>query len=506
MNGQRKKRCERENPPRGPGRGKAPGRRRIIPLSWLLFSLLFVLQNALLGNFPASIKKILSNPVLEKAKVGIHVYSLSKEKEIYKKNSRLPLIPASNVKLITGGAALCLLGDEYRFQTILGYGGRVSEGVLKGDLIVIGRGDPNLSGRFHDEDVLAVPKLFAEKVHAAGIRSVEGKILLDDSFFDREFIHPSWPRKELHKWYCAEISALSFNDNCLDLIIRKGSKPGQPVQVEIVPPTNYVQVENRCTTTESNRHIIILDRIYGTNRIRINGSFRMRGNPFEGTVTIHHPSLYFGEVFKEVLERRGIPVSGGLEMADRPLKTTEMGHLFTASSPLVETIEVALKRSQNFYSEQILKTMGREIEGEGSFEKGVSAAGRFLAMAGIERGTYTLKDGSGLSRENRFTAEQITKILRYMYSSAHRSRFLSSLPLSGTDGTLKDRMKSSPLKGKVRAKTGSLSGVSCLSGYLLNAEKELLCFSLLFNDYKAYNYQVKRIQDRVCEVLFHGEE
>ena len=213
--------------------------------------------------------------------------------------------------------ALELLGPGYRFRTTVAWTGTLrSDGVLQGDLVLIGRGDPSISGRFHRGMATAVMNEWADAVEAAGIRQVWGDIIADDSFFDRQHTHPDWPRSQLAAWYCAPISALSFNDNCILVIVRPGEKQGKPATVQTAPPTPFVRVFNRCRTTRprSGLNRVLVNRLPGKNDIYVSGGIPRGSPPASFWITVHEPALYTATVFREVLAARGVKVSGQVRL------------------------------------------------------------------------------------------------------------------------------------------------------------------------------------------------
>lgn len=429
---------------------------------------------------------------------------------IYRHDADTPLIPASNAKLWTTAAALDLLGEEYEFTTRLVGRGRLEGGDWVGDLKVIGGGDPSIGGRFHDGDPTAVLKGWGKHLAARGARRVTGDIIIDDTFFDREYSLPSWPRDDPAKAYLAPMAGLSFNENCVELLI---APAGGGVRVTSVPETDYITVRNTCTLTAVEKdQLIRVHRVPGGNRFNVSGRVWKGSGGYKSSFAVHDPALYFGTVLREVLQREGIRVEGRVrrEAAAGPKGSEaippgglgeEWVDLDLHRSPLLQSVETANRRSQNFHAEQILKTLGRVKGGEGSFASGSRVVEGFLAKIGLQKGSYDVADGSGLSRENRISARGIVTILRHMAHGRHGEAYLSSLAISGDpDGTLRRRLRSEKTKGKVRAKTGSLRGVSCLSGIVATPLGELVAFSILMNG-TAQSGAARQAQDRFCTVL-----
>ena len=437
--------------------------------------------------------------------VGISIFSISEDKYLYGFNSDDSFVVASNMKLFTTATALVYLGAGFEYKTQIFYRGDIStDGKLDGDIIVKGSGDPNISGRFFDGNVTAVPAYWAGKIKEHGIQVVNGDIIADDSIFDREFVHSNWPKDQLTKWYCAPVSGLSFNDNCVDVRVKPGSNPGGLISVQIEPETSYVKIVNKCKTTSlKSKHYYSLYRKPFTNQISLKGFLWSKAKPGREWMTIHNPPLYLATVFKEILEKKNINVTGEarvineLDMNDRD----RFHKLVATTSSLRQSITVTNKRSQGFYAEQILKTLGAVVNNEGTFSGGLEVIADFITKLGISADHYHLDDGSGLSKKNKLTPEMFTRLLRYMYKHKYAGIFLKSLPISGTDGTLKKRLRQEPYKSRIRAKTGYVNGTSTLSGYVKTLDGEVIAFSILVNKIKGGAWQAKRLQDVICRTL-----
>ena len=449
------------------------------------------------------------NAILDKHKlfgsvVGINIFSISKNKTLYKHNSGETFVVASNVKLFTTAAALEYLGPDFEYITKINYHGDISEGKLDGDIIIKGSGDPNISGRFYCGNITAVPALWADAVKEMGIKTIVGDIIADDSIFDREFICDSWPEDQLSEWYCAPISGLSFNDNCIDIIIKPSRKPGAYAQIHKEPETSYVTLNNNCkTSSNKSKDSYSYSRRPQTNLIDINGYIWIKSQPQREWVTITNPPLYTATVFKEILEHKNIIVAGDARViGETDMELNHEHHpIIETSSSLKQAIEVTNKRSQGFYAEQVLKTMGAYIKKEGSFIAGISVIEDLITKMGFSEDQYNIADGSGLSKKNKLTPDIIISLLRFMYGHKHSDIFLGSLSVSGIDGTLKKRLTKVPYKSRIRAKTGYVKGASTLSGYAQTLHDEVIAFSILVNKIKGSISQTKSLQDAICRVL-----
>ncbi len=475
----------------------------------LLLSFIICLENACSTPQNKTLKKeidaILHQHKPEGSDVGISIFSVSKGKPLYEFNPDKPFIVASNMKLLTTATALVYLGAGFEYKTEILYRGKVSgDGELNGDIIIKGSGDPNISGRFFDGNVTAVPTYWADSIREHGIRVINGDIIADDSIFDREFVHSNWPKDQLTKWYCAPVSGLSFNDNCVDIKVKPNIKPGGLMSVQIKPETSYVTIINKCkTTTLKSKQNYSLYRVPFTNKINLKGFLLSKSKSRREWMTIHNPPLYLATVFKEILENKNIRIMGKARVINE--SDVDVGNrlhkLVATTSSLRQSITVANKRSQGFYAEQILKTLGATINNKGTFSGGLEVVADFLTKLGIPEDRYHLDDGSGLSKKNKLTPDAITTLLNYMYNHKHAGIFLKTLPISGTDGTLKKRLKDKPYKSRVRAKTGYVNGVRTLSGYVKTLNEEVIAFSILVNKIKGSTWQAKQLQDVICRFL-----
>lgn len=451
------------------------------------------------------LQTLLQHTDLKNASIGLSVVSAEGNELIFSHQPDKILRVASNMKLLTTSAALLFLGKDFMYKTwIYTTGNLLPNRELSGDVIIIGSGDPNISGRFYDGNITAVPEIWADRIEGIGIKAVNGDIIADDTIFDREYVNPTWPANQLSNWYCAQISGLAFNDNCIDITISPGIKEGQLVKSTTNPKTDYVNIINKCITTKNrNKHSYSLYRKKGTNNIYLTGNFWIGANRQLEWVTIDNPPLYLANIFKEILERRNITVKGGVRFVNKQdmedIKNAK--ELLCTVSSIEQTIEITNKRSQNFYAEQILKTLGTTTKKKGSFRSGLKIIKKLIRMLGHNPDEYEIADGSGLSRKNKLTANLLTDLLCFMYKHEYNDIFINSLPVSGLSGTLRKRLKEAPFKSRVKAKTGYIAGTSAISGYVETIDGYLLAFSILVNDFKVSNRNIKKIQDSICKVL-----
>ena len=465
-----------------------------------------------------AIDAVLDDDTFSNAHWGALVVDLTTGGVLYRRNEGKSFTPASNTKLYTTAAALDQLGPDYRYRTVLYADGNVVGGVLRGNLIVRGAGDPAIGGRFTDGDRTATFRAWADSLRARGITRVEGDLIGDDDLFDDTPLGYGWSWDDETYWYAAEVGALSFNDNNVDVAI-DGRGVGEPGRVSWEPAgTDYIRVVNRTLTVPASERIDEgYARARGTNTLVLSSRVPA-GRTDHESLTITNPTRFFVHVLREVLLAEGVLVEG------RPVDVDDLSirpdyaapglrrvASYTAP-PLSEIVDVINKRSQNLYAEQVLRTLGAErpvlddddLEA-GSAAMGVAAAHRTFAAAGVDTSRLQLVDGSGLSRLNFVTPAMTMALLRHMWThpdAGVRAAFLASLPVGGVDGTLEYRFRDGPARGRVQAKTGTLSNGSALSGYVEAADGTPLAFVLMVNHYTGARSRVaKAAEDRVVALL-----
>ena len=433
--------------------------------------------------------------------LSVHVVELASGEEIYSYNADQPRIIASNTKLLTTAAAFDTVGPGFFFETNVLWRGERGDGGLRGDVAVLGGGDPNISGRPYGGDPLVVFRQWAQEFKRLGVHRIEGDLFLVTGLFEPPLVHPDWPRDQLHRLYEAPVAALSFSDNCVLVRIWPGNAVGEPARVEMIPDLGVLRVENTATTVDSSRrHKVIVDRRNGSDLLQISGSMYRRASPVESWVTVPDPVSYFGVALKTAFEEEGVELLGGLRPTMR-LPSGQWRWVTGYRSDLMTTSEVINKRSQNFFAESLLKALGARLCGAGSWEAGRQVVQEFLVRVGIQQGEYQLADGSGMSRGNRFTARQLTTVLKYMFEHEKGREFLLTLPYSGEEGLRwEDRLADEPYRGNIFAKTGSLLGVSTLSGYAKGRSGKTYAFSILCNRTTG-NWGAARAQDRILREL-----
>ena len=444
------------------------------------------------------------------ARLGVHVLELESGEAVYTYNATILRILASNTKLITSAAALDRLGPGYFFETEVLVRGELSDGLLTGDLAIVGGGDPNLSGRQYQGDAFGPFREWASALKSVGIQRVDGDLHLVHGLFDDQLVHVDWPRDQLTRWYEAPVAALAFNDNCVLVKVRPGARSGAAAQVEIVPPLELFQLESSASTTGSRRRAgLRIDRKETLSEewvLTVAGRIHRRTESYDKWVAVADPVRFFGAALRAAFVEEGIEITGRvLPSPDLARASAVWRRVTTHRTDLLTVLEVVNKRSQNFYAESVLKLLGALTCDRGSWPDGIRAASELLAEAGIDEGTYHLADGSGMSRENRFSPEQLTRLLRHMFFHRWGAQYVRTLPYSGErDLRWSRRLSDGPYRGNVMAKTGYLSGVSTLSGYAKARSGKVYAFSILMNGIRA-EWRAKAAQDRIVRaVIDHG--
>lgn len=455
-----------------------------------------------LQEFSEQMDDIFNDPNFSNANWGVVIQSLETGEYFYKRNEDKLFVPASNMKLFTSAAGLLLLGEDYKFSTNILYEGKIDGSILEGNLVVQGRGDPTISGRFYNDNITQVFSDWADSLLALGIDEISGDIIGDDNLFDDLGLGQGWSWDYESYWYAAQSGAISLNDNCIDVII-KHNKKNDSLEVSFYPESKYAAIKNnlRLVPADSNSSVNFY-RERNTNLITLYGTFSRATDSLKVYVTVNNPTQYAMVVLKKILMGKGIYVHGLGTDIDEYSKTIEIENLeslFTHySKPMTDIVRVINKGSHNFYAEQLLKTIGLEIEGLGTVENGVTAAKNIFKEIGLNPDNIVMADGSGLSHHNLVSPRQIISLLRYMYNSKSFIPFYNSLPISGVDGTLGNRMKNTRAQNNVRAKTGYIRSARSLSGYTKTGDNEVIAFSMIANNFNVPVKLAENIQDLVC--------
>ena len=455
---------------------------------------------------PSSLKDALEQaalrPPTKKDGVSIAVADLETGETVFEKNPGTPETIASVTKMISTAAALHYLGPSYKFRTTFWRRGEIKDGNLLGSLLVVGGGDPNISGRFYDDDVFAIFDKWAAGLRQAGIIRVTGDLVLNASCFDEEYRHPDWPPERDSHWYQAPVSALSYNDNVVVVSVGRGALPGAPANVTIDPDTDVVQALTRARTVgKAGKIRVAVSRPSGSEVVTVSGTVPNRYFRWATPLSIDDPPKFFGAALKSRLKAAGIELTGSV--VERPMPADNAWILVaTTESDIIPTLAIANKRSQSFYAEQIFKTLAYEKSGRGTWGSALSLAGQFLEGLGLDAKRFELRDGSGLSSGNRTSAADLVSFLRAMNQHPQGPVWRSTLAVSGDpEGSLRHRLNDSRLRGLVAGKTGTLNGVSTLAGYAQAGSGRTYAFAILLNGPRVTESRGHAYQDRLLRVL-----
>ncbi|MDI6767703.1 MAG: D-alanyl-D-alanine carboxypeptidase/D-alanyl-D-alanine-endopeptidase [Bacteroidota bacterium] len=451
-------------------------------------------------NTPKSLKtqidNILKDSLLDQCFFGIKIISLDDGRVLYELNSNKLFHPASNMKLLTTATAINTLKHGYQFKTKLFTDGKVVDSVLRENLYIIGSGDPLLET--NDLDSLSL------LLNIQGIKKIRGDIAGDVSRFDSIYWGKGWMWDDEPESYSAFITPLTVNGNSIKIFVSPGKNIGDPPSIKTEPVTSFTKLFNfGITSNDTLIPLCQVTRQRGTNNIIINGRLSPADEIKEFKLSIWKPELYFLSLLKERLKLSGIIVDRDITLDSIRHWRKESIFLAEVSHPIDSVLHQINKNSDNLAAENLLKTISAEHLGSsGSAENGLLLIKNYLASEGIDTSKMILVDGSGVSWYNAISPDAIVQILQKQYERKTTfKRFYESLAIAGVDGTLKNRMKGTRAEGNVHAKTGSLLGVSNLSGYVKSADGKLLAFSILCNHFPGESKILKEMQDKVIELL-----
>jgi D-alanyl-D-alanine carboxypeptidase/D-alanyl-D-alanine-endopeptidase (penicillin-binding protein 4) len=433
----------------------------------------------------AALDEVVRGSALAGARTGILVARVESGEVVYAHDPDALLNPASGVKLFTAAAALARFGPEHRFETEFWLDG--APGARPRALHVRGKGDPSMVS----ERLWAT----AGELRHAGVRTVR-EIVIDDEWFDAQRAGPGYDQEEGDRSYLAPTGAVSLNHNAIAIHVAPGDRAGARGRVEVEPDSDYVVIENRTTTgkARSRRRLQIESSLSGgKQRIRVEGRLPLGSRAQVAWRKIDDPAAYFGHTLKRLLEERGVRVLGPVRLGRVP-EGAQLVHV-AESETVGEVARRLNKHSNNFTAEQLVKALGAHVKGPpGSWSKGIAAIEEYLAEAGIAPGGYQMTNGSGLNDANRFSARQTVALLRETWRRFPvMADFVASLPVAGRDGTIRRRMGGSHAEGMLRAKTGTLQGVTSLAGYVETAAGERLAFAILVNDVRGRSGVVRAV-------------
>lgn len=422
---------------------------------------------------------------------GVKIASVATGKVLFETHADRLLSPASNSKLYTGALALDRLGGDYRIVTpIFATAKPGAEGTLRGDVIVSGRGDPSWNSGSARKKFDEVIEPFAATIAGAGVKRVTGDLVADATFFRGGPSGAGWSTGDLNDYYGAEISAISLEDNYVDMRITPGAKEGDPAQIAFVQPHSGLTLDNRVVTTAAGRtRRIVVRRLIGESVVHLFGEMPLNAAPAIEEATVPRPAQWFAAALKAALEKRGIVVEGKARSVYWPDAQAEgsvkLGDLL--SPQMSELVAGFMKPSQNLQTDLIFGYIGEKGRPDDapmwrtSEDLGVAALRDFLRENNLHADDVRFDEGSGLSRNNLTSARALVALLSFMAKHREAEAFRASLPIAGVDGTLRRRMKATPAEGNLRAKTGTLRWANSISGYVMTAAGEELVFSVMLN-------------------------
>jgi len=458
-----------------------------------------------------TIDAIVSRPDFSPALWGIEVRSLSTGRTLYARNAEKAFRPASSMKLVTTAAALDAYGKDARIRTTVETAARLDgRGRIVGDVYLVGRGDPNLSARFTPGRPAAAFEEMADALVAAGVRRIEGRVIGHEGAFTGARRGSDWTWEDLAWGYGAEVSALSFADNRVEVTLTPGERVGEPAVLDVVPDTGCVTIVSSVTTGEAapttepappdGRDDIALDREPGSNEARLTGRLPLGGS-WEAGLAVVDPARCAAAAFRRVIEAKGIRVTGGVATSREALPLGVRALAGHESPSMAEMVRVVNKESQNLHAETLLRLVGLKVKGEGSAGKGHEAVAEMAKRLGVPDAGWGLVDGSGLARTDLVTPRGLVALLAAMDRHPAGAAFRDSLPVAGVDGTLEKRMRGTPAERRVTAKTGTLHLANALAGYVTTERGERLAFAIVVNNHAGKGREAVAAIDAIAVAL-----
>jgi len=482
-----------------------------------------------LDEFQAKVLSLIQQPKWDSAFWGIDIVSLDDGTTLYSLNAHKRFFPASNMKILTCAAFLDGVDTQERITTPVYVTGRIDKwGRVLGDLVLLGRGDPNLERReykterepFESRAYPSSITSIVDQLQSRGIKTIEGDIVVDDTYFLHQPFGFAWTIEDSAWGYGAPVSALVVNENMIAVKMLPGERSNDLALFQTSPmETGLRIVLNRVRTIGNHENATVsLTHEQESGLLLFTGAISQSQSELNYQVAVPDPSRFAGALLKAALMQRGLLVKGdvksrNLEPAEvlegkeiPPGKTRSGQHDFSEETkvaaihgvPLFESLKIMMKESQNLYAECLLRLLGARTAGVGSIETGLAALGKFMMKTGTPEASLKIKDASGISRKNLVTPESIVRVLAYMDHHPQSEKFLDTFPVAGRDGTLKIRFQGTTAAGRIRAKTGSMESVSTLSGYAMTRPGAHLAFSLMVNNEVGSQQDVRETLDQLC--------
>ncbi len=436
---------------------------------------------------------------------GVRFHSVRHDETLYSLNASRFMVPASNQKLLTAAVAAERLGWDYRFTTrLLATAPPNADGIIEGDLIVVSNGDPTINRR-HPDRWDAFDR-WAAALKARGVKAVYGRLVGDDNAFAEPALGVGWAWDNLQYGYGAPPSALQYNENQVEVIVGPGMSAGRRAIIATSPPGSGLVIDNQVTTASAKEETSVdIARLPGTKHLTVRGQVAAEAQPVSITASVDDPTRFYLTALREALWRQDIAFTGGsidLDALEAPPASDRMTELLVDTSPpLSEIIDVTMKWSRNIYAETLLlATSPPDAPATGT--RALQSMRETLEAWGIVRDAYLPRDGSGLSRYDYVSADMLTRLLLYLGNNAkHGTAYPATLPVAGVSGSLATRMRGTPAEGRVRAKTGTLSNVRTLSGYVTTLDGDTVVFSMMANNFRVSAAEIDAVMEAALNAV-----
>lgn len=442
----------------------------------------------------SKINQVLEDSFFSRTQIAIDVFDLTSGEKIYQKNEKLLLKPASNMKILTTATALYFLGPEYNFETTLWINGEIEDSVLLGDVYFLGGFDPD----FTSDNLNTM--IYELKKH--GIKQIAGNVCLDVSNTDSLFWGEGWMWDDEPSTDFPYLNSFVVNDNAVSIIYKPSEVVGEPAKIQFLVPNNFDVINNSVTTENGkNRLRITRDWVNRNNTIIVDGKISKVSKEDTTSISIFYPNEYLLFLINHLMQTNNISVEGEFLIQSRP-ETAQL--IFSFMRPFSEVIVNLNKQSDNLSAEMTLRALAfKKFSSKTTAKDGLNYVDSLISIVGLEPNDYRLADGSGVSHYNLVTTELLNSILKFFYYQKPElfKILYDSFPVASVDGTLKGRMKNSSAANNVHAKTGTLSGVSSLSGYLTSKTGRMISFSIMEQNYVQGASKARQIQDIICNIL-----
>ena len=447
------------------------------------------------SNLVKKLEGLLSDNFFTTTTTAFEIFNLSKDRLLYSKNSKLLLHPASNQKILTTLAALNFLDSNYTFNTEVFYQGNITDSTLNGNIFIRGGGDPEF--KINDLDSLVY------HIKQLGIRSINGNLYGDVSMFDSVYWGKGWMWDDNPYAFSPYLSPLIVEKSVSKIFYSPGLI-GEPAKIKVYPESDFYNITNTSVTIkeDTSDFNITRDWINNNNDILVNGTISYKSKPDSVFRNISKPAEFFLTLLKEKMLANGITFNGLTDTLTLPQNVT---HIYTRKQPIDTVLFYMNKDSDNLNAEMVLRTLGHKYFGKRcSAEDGLKMVDSLVLQTGLKPKNYRYVDGSGLSFYNLISVELLIEVIKSTYKGkpAFFKRFYHTLPVAGIDGTLKNRLKSIGIKNNLRAKTGTLSGVSCLTGILKSKKGDNILFSIMIQNYVKSARTARQMQDRICNFIY----